>query len=224
MLIFSPVALLFWFLFFLLLGALFFFLHLGLITVAAEKIGLTPNQIFLFLLASLIGSQINLPLARVRREVDFIEETLVRFFGLTYVVPRPFEEGHTVIALNVGGGLIPTLMAFYLWLKNGLLVSPLVGTALLALVCYRLARPVPGVGIAVPFLLPPILAALFAVLVAPARAPVVAYISGTLGTLIGADLLHLRDIPKLRTPVASIGGAGTFDGIFLTGIVAVLLA
>jgi uncharacterized membrane protein len=28
----------------------------------------------------------------------------------------------------------------------------------------------------------------------------------------------------LGAPVASIGGAGTFDGIFLTGILAVLLA
>jgi uncharacterized membrane protein len=52
----------------------------------------------------------------------------------------------------------------------------------------------------------------------------VAYISGTLGVLIGADLLHLRHLAALRSPVVSIGGAGTFDGIFLTGIIAVLLA
>ena len=51
-----------------------------------------------------------------------------------------------------------------------------------------------------------------------------AYISGTLGVLIGADLLRLGDIRKLGAPFASIGGAGTFDGIFITGIVAVLLA
>jgi hypothetical protein len=31
-------------------------------------------------------------------------------------------------------------------------------------------------------------------------------------------------VRRLGAPVVSIGGAGTFDGVFLTGIVAVLLA
>ena len=37
-------------------------------------------------------------------------------------------------------------------------------------------------------------------------------------------LLVGRAIQGLGAPVASIGGAGTFDGIFLTGILSVLLA
>ena len=61
------------------------------------------------------------------------------------------------------------------------------------------------------------------VYLAQEAAPPLAYISGTLGVLIGADLMRLRDVRKLATPFASIGGAGTFDGIFLTGIIAVLL-
>ena len=52
---------------------------------------------------------------------------------------------------------------------------------------------------------------------------VLAYICGVLGVLIGADLLNLNKIKKLGAPTASIGGAGTFDGIFLTGVLAVLL-
>jgi uncharacterized membrane protein len=55
-------------------------------------------------------------------------------------------------------------------------------------------------------------------------AAVLAYVSGSLGTLIGADLLNLDKVPGLGAPVASIGGAGTFDAIFLTGILAVLIA
>jgi uncharacterized membrane protein len=55
-------------------------------------------------------------------------------------------------------------------------------------------------------------------------APVLAYIGGTLGTLIGADILNMDKIKDLGAPVASIGGAGTFDGIFLSGIMGVLLA
>jgi uncharacterized membrane protein len=45
-----------------------------------------------------------------------------------------------------------------------------------------------------------------------------------MGTLIGADLLHLREITKLGAPLASIGGAGIFDAILLSGIIAVLLS
>jgi uncharacterized membrane protein len=91
---------------------------------------------------------------------------------------------------------------------------------------HMLAYPVPGVGIAVPVFVPPIATALVAVLMARENAAALAYVSGSgsLGTLIGADLLNLGAIRGLGAPVASIGGAGTFDGIFLTGIMAVLLA
>jgi uncharacterized membrane protein len=52
----------------------------------------------------------------------------------------------------------------------------------------------------------------------------VAYISGTLGVLTDADQLRLKDVRKLGAALASIGGAGTFDGIVMTGSVAALLA
>ena len=94
----------------------------------------------------------------------------------------------------------------------------------MSVVTFRLAKPVPGIGIALPPFAPPILAAIISVIVAYSYAPVVAYISGSLGTLIGADILNLKKIKNLGAPVASIGGAGTFDGIFLNGILAVLLS
>ena len=75
-----------------------------------------------------------------------------------------------------------------------------------------------------PVLIAPLAAALVAILLDPAHSAPLAYISGTLGVLIGADILRLKDIRKLGVPLAAIGGAGTFDGIFITGIVAVLLA
>src|SRR5438034_965094 len=56
------------------------------------------------------------------------------------------------------------------------------------------------------------------------RAPSVAYVAGSLGALIGADLLNLPRITAIGAPVVAIGGAGTFDGVFLTGILAGLLA
>jgi Protein of unknown function (DUF1614) len=51
-----------------------------------------------------------------------------------------------------------------------------------------------------------------------------AYTRIGLGTLIGADLLNLDKVQGLGAPMASIGGAGTFDGIFLTGVLAALIA
>ena len=79
-------------------------------------------------------------------------------------------------------------------------------------------------GIAIPALIPALAAALLALFFVPDQAPAVAFTAGVLGPLVGADLLHLNEIKNMGTPIASIGGAGTFDGIVLSGIVATLLA
>jgi uncharacterized membrane protein len=71
---------------------------------------------------------------------------------------------------------------------------------------------------------PPAAAAIIALLLSRADAAPLAYVAGSVGTLIGADLLNLDKLQGLGAPVASIGGAGTFDGIFLSGVLAVLLA
>jgi uncharacterized membrane protein len=89
---------------------------------------------------------------------------------------------------------------------------------------HMLAQPIPGLGIALPVFVPSLAAAVVSLLLAWRRAAPLAYISGSLGTLIGADLLNLGAMAQMGAPVASIGGAGTFDGIFLIGVVAVLLA
>jgi len=66
--------------------------------------------------------------------------------------------------------------------------------------------------------------AVTALLVRRREAAPLAYIGGSMGTLIGADLLNLDKAQGLGAPVISIGGAGTFDGIFVTGVLAVLIA
>jgi uncharacterized membrane protein len=131
-----------------------------------------------------------------------------------------------VVAINVGGALIPTAVSIYLLSKSSIsmIILSLIGVLAVALVTHMVARPVKGVGIATPAFIPPIAAAVAALILAPAQPRIIAYVAGTLGTLIGADLLNLSKIPKLGAPVASIGGAGTFDGVFLSGIIAVLLA
>jgi uncharacterized membrane protein len=132
-----------------------------------------------------------------------------------------------VVAVNLGGAIVPVLLSLYvLYHSPDILIPALAGVAIVTLVVNRFARPMPGMGIATPMFLPPIVAALVGYLLGATQhhAAAVAYVSGVMGTLIGADLLNLGRLGDLGAPVASIGGAGTFDGIFLTGIVAVLLA
>ena len=105
-----------------------------------------------------------------------------------------------------------------------MLGAVLVGAGVNVFLCQVLARPVQGIGSALPALVPALAAAALAMLLAPGDAPPVAFVAGVAGPLIGADLLHLRDVGKIASGVVSIGGAGTFDGIVLSGIVAAYLA
>jgi len=218
-----PLALPFFFLFFGLFIFLVILIQLHVLHFAYAKLGLSSGAALLVLLASLIGSYFNIPLTELpEREVR--SGQVVEFFGMRYVMPLVTDWPRTVIAVNIGGAVIPNLLSLYLLIKNDILSSPAVAIAVVMVACYLLAQPVSGVGIAIPSLAPPIIAATTALLVAERNVAAVEYVGGSLGTHIGADLLNLGKIQGLGAPVMSIGGAGTFDGIFLTGILAVLLA
>ena len=198
-------------------------LFLGVLRYAYMRLGISHGAAFAVLLGSLIGSYVNIPVAQLPgREVMSGQEIV--FYGMHYVVPVVEDWPGTVVAVNVGGALIPVLLSLYLLVKSGMWVRCVIATACIAFLCHLLAYPVPGIGIAVPVFVPPIATAVVSLLLARERAAVVAYVSGSLGTLIGADLLNLDAVQGLGAPVASIGGAGTFDGVFLTGVLAVLLA
>ena len=203
---------------------LFFVVQIGAISYAFDKIGVPSEALFSLLLLSWVGSWVNIPIARFPSEESVMEGVVVRVFGQRYVIPQWSQRRHTILAVNVGGAVVPTLLSLYLLTQALAPLRVVVATAAVTLLTYRLARPVTGVGIVVPMLLPPLSAALAALLLVPQQAPLTAYVAGTMGTLIGADLLHVRQVTRLAAPVASIGGAGTFDGVFLTGIIAVLLA
>lgn len=196
---------------------------------ALIKLKLEPATALLVAIGIFIGGAINIPVRRISRLEPMVTDPLA-IFGFAGWWPMVHRIRHkTVIAVNVGGCIIPVTLAIY---ETAHLMTagwqPLTGLFLAlfinVLLCYWTARPIEGIGIAMPGLLPPLLAALSALLLVPDQAPPVAFIAGVLGPLIGADLLHLRDIEKIAAGVASIGGAGTFDGIVLSGIVAAYLA
>lgn len=220
---FMPLAPVFYFGLVFLLVIVFAFVQVGVLSYAYEKVGVHRYYVFALLLASLLGSYINIPVAEVPAK-EVVSGQLIEFFGMRYVVPVVQNWARTVIAINVGGAVVPVLLSIYLIIRNRLGLRAVLAVVFVATVVHTLAQPVKGLGIAVPTLIPPLAAALTAWIVARRSAPALAYVAGSLGTLIGADLMNLSLIQGLGAPIASIGGAGTFDGIFLTGIIAVLVA
>ncbi len=226
-----PTVLFLGVIFFVLIVFLFIFVQVGLVTVAFSKLGLTPGQGFLLLIATLLGSGLNIPVFRSERLVPDVSFRRVRLFNPhsgAFQAAESKSLTNQVVAVNLGGCVIPVLLSLSLLARNGFDFSILLCVAVVSAAAYGLARPVPGVGIGIPVLIPPLITAFAAILFVPGEmAPIAAYVAGSLGTLIGADLLHLAT-PATRkvldAPVVSIGGAGTFDGIFITGILAVLLS
>ncbi|MDD2615416.1 MAG: DUF1614 domain-containing protein [Methanosarcina sp.] len=206
-----------------------------MVVSAFTKIGFSVGDAFLILVLSLLGSGINIPLMTLRSDIPVVKENYIRIFGISYRVPvRRVIKNETTIAVNVGGAVIPVLISAYLLTRfpSSLLLAG-AGILIVTVITHSVARPIRGIGIATPALVPPLAATLAAVLLTSViQIPgcsvdqcrvVTAYAGGVIGTLIGADLLNLGKIKDLGAPVASIGGAGTFDGIFLSGLIALLL-
>jgi uncharacterized membrane protein len=195
-------------------------LQIGLLSRAYSALGLDPRMATLALFGSLLGSYINLPLLRLPEE-RVVSLQVVEIFGVPFLAPVTVDWPGTILAINVGGAVIPILLSFYLLMRYDLWGFGALATAIVAFLVHRVATPVPGVGISVPTFAPPLLAAGVALALSRRFAAPLAYICGSLGVLIGTDLLNFRLLRSLGAPVASIGGAGTFDGI---GVIAVLLA
>lgn len=197
--------------------------HVGLISISFSKLGLTRESAFIFLFCALFGSLINIPLFTVKAKAGI--ERRERYVP-AYLQPYLKRlSGRTLIAVNLGGCLIPMIFSLYLFITQSLMANEVIlGILLVSIVSYVTSFPVKGIGIGMPMLVAPIFAAIIAIMINSDSSAPLAYISGTMGVLIGADLLNFRHVSQMGAMIASIGGAGTFDGIFMTGILAVLLA
>jgi uncharacterized membrane protein len=210
------------------------FLLVDAMRTAMERLHLHPAAALLAVIGIFIGGLFNIPVYRIER-VEEQPVDVIGPFGFGEWMPTWHRvRRDTIVAVNVGGCLIP--LALVLWevphlLQLGGPIAAVLAATVAAnvFVCYRAARPVRGVGIAMPGLLAPLVSVgmTWLLLGNPAydsiRAPI-AFVAGVLGPLIGADLLHLKDIMKVSAGVLSIGGAGTFDGIVLSGLFAALFA
>jgi uncharacterized membrane protein len=220
-------------------------IFVDLAQTALRNLHLSPQAAVLVIVALVFGSFINIPVARFPLD----REVLVPVFDPVVGWPGPTRyrrlRQEAIVAVNVGGCVIPVLLS--LWLlrfigESGVLAVTVtaLGVCINTVVCYQMARPIPGLGIAMsPFISPatalactwlgfPLLSGLLPAVAVHADfgdvyAPV-AFVIGVSGPLLGADLLHWKDFKKLAAGSISIGGAGTWDGIVLSGLLAALLA
>lgn len=209
-----------YFLLFLILGipTLFFLMYLNVAALSLGKLGLSPEGAFFLFTLSLMGSVVNIPV--YTRKV-WVERPEFPWFPMFFYYPPAIQD--QVVAVNLGGCVIPTLFSLSI-MHRANFGAVLASTAVVAATCYAVARPVQGRGILMPAFIPPLVAALSAIVFSRRNPAVVAYIAGTIGTLIGADLMHLKETMRMGPGVLSIGGAGVYDGIFLAGLMAAFLA
>lgn len=205
--------------------------------LVGRALSIPSYLVFIIFLLSLFGSQINIKLKETKSLQPSITYRTVNFFGIQWRVPEVgYGNKKMVIAINLGGAIIPLLLSLYIIfysvpaLEQNLTLAYLkilVAFIIVTFVVHHFAKPIKGLGIAIPSFIPPLTAALTSAalfsLVAETNPFIIAYVAGTLGTLVGADLLNLNKIPKLGAPMVSIGGAGVFDGVYITGVMAIFL-
>lgn len=166
------------------------------------------------------------------REVTFL--TLLPVAGWAVHFPL-LILGRSTLALNLGGALVPILLSAWI-IHRGYLDETALGVTVIAVaatsfVAFEIVRFDPRLGIVARFpwfFLPPLAASGITLSLLARRdfqSVPAAYIAGSLGALIGADLLHFGEIwpymlSSSQTSVLSVGGAGPLDMVFLAGIVA----
>jgi uncharacterized membrane protein len=232
--LFLPITLVI-FLLILVLPLIFIYLFLRLSETAFEMVGFSHWNASLAVFGSILGSLVDFPLNAV--PITSYPNWYVSLVSLNSMeVSNAFHPLY--LAVNLGGCIIPLVISAHLLVRGrASLDKALIGIVVVAVVTYYAAEAIPGEGIVLPFWLSPLLAAVLGLILVKGyrRSPPLAYISGTLGTLLGADTFSLLtpgmlpalsplDLHAVKPLVLSIGGAGVFDGIFLTGIIAVLLA
>ena len=166
-----------------LVAGLILLIQLRILRYAYMRLGVGPGIALLLLFGSLIGSYFNIPVT-VLPGTPVRSGEIVDFFGMRYVVPVVVRWPGTVLAVNVGGAVIPTLMSAYLVMRYQLWFKAALAVIAIAFIIHTMATPVRGIGIAVPVFAPVIVTAILAFMLSREYAPPLAYIGGSMGTLV----------------------------------------
>ncbi|MCD6512931.1 MAG: DUF1614 domain-containing protein [Thermoplasmata archaeon] len=195
---------------------------------------MTWLMLLIFLIIAIIFYAIYLVFKKAFEEVGFTgwEASIIVFssvvFGWINIPLIPYRDW--IIGVNLGGAVLPIIISIYLMFRNRVFFRSIFGIAVVAYVAYNIARATPA-GIVAEFpwwLLPPLAASFYSIIVAvknKKKAASTAYVSGTMGALIGADFMHMKELLSMpgNGGMAVIGGASILDMVFLTGIIAVIV-
>jgi uncharacterized membrane protein len=219
---------------------LFIFLPVSIVAEAFSKLGLTPVQGILMLMAIVVGRTVNIPVYTSPRLIMVARQRSMTFAMDAQGRSMRIEEEPAnelkkqVFAVNVGGCVLPVLLSLtFLLSMNGGMTGPVLGWIAFALImvaggCYAMVKTDPFTGLRIPLFMPALMTfvSVYFFVPEPVR-PVAAYVAGTIGTILGGNLVAIMT-PRIRNaiavPLVSIGGAGTFGGVFVAGVLAVLLA
>ncbi len=214
----------------------FVILPVSLVSNAFERLDLTAAQGLLVFAAMFLGRLVDIP---VHRRGRLVRSSGVRMVGPFFVVTaRPgsagpgFELREQVLAVNLGGCVVPVLLALYLLSRHGWDLAQDLNVwlcvALVAAACFAFARHDFFAGLKVPFWVPPLATVISAqVMIHDGFTAAAASVAGSLGTLLGAGLFPLvwpGRMERLEAAVISVGGSGMFMGVFLACVLSVLLA
>lgn len=207
-------------------------LILGIIGAAFTRLGFSWISALAVVLMMIMGSYVNIPLYHIRRDTIRVLRNDAPVNGAC--MPwTPLQVWETPVSLNLGGAVIPVGLSVYMGYRAiplsdiSLTVSTCAGIFIVAGITFFLTRLVNGVGFQVPLLIPGLSALLFGIVIfgsAGLTGAVTAFISGTLGTLIGGNIAHLFQVKNFEIPGISIGGSGTFGAVLVCCILPALIA
>ncbi len=130
----------------------FFFLTLiflpllwfGVVGSAFANLGLSPTMVFWLLILTLVGSLVNIPLTTLESQ-EVVAQQEITYFGMRVRLPPARLRQQTVLAVNLGGALIPAALSLYLLFKIiakiGLPWGLLAVLGIVTMVMYYVARP-----------------------------------------------------------------------------------
>jgi uncharacterized membrane protein len=210
-------------------------LFLGLAGKAITSlVGLSWLTATALVILILLCSLVDIPVWKVRRETIRVPHSGTGQFPDAVTTGEGGGLWETTIAVNLGGAILPLVLSIYLLDRAAPVMSGdlmylrvLAGIFLVAAVAYVMTRAVIGGGIRAPLFVPGLTALLCGILLAGGpelSAGVIAFVSVTAGTLLGANIAHLPHVGDLEVPRVSIGGAGTFGAIFIGCLLSALIA
>jgi len=205
---------------------------LGMIGAAFTRLGFSWTSALVVIGLMIFGSFVNIPVYRIHREIIRVPRNDILDQGTGVFCSSP-DVWNIHVSCNFGGAVIPAGIAAFLLYKailitgNSLVFSVVAGIIIVAVITFVSTRLVPGAGIHVPLLIPGLTALLAGLVLSGGTgltAAVTAFVSGTIGTLSGGNIVNLFRISDLEIPQVSVGGSGTFGAVFICCILPALIA